>query len=294
MRHSSLVLGLLFATFAMHRTMAIELDPCVTEQGKFKTTADALQGQTTAVAAKLASWNDNPDLIPDSVLQEYRVAVRNYAYGIWKDSAAGKGVLKSWQPLANDDVAKAKFMEFVYDAEIPPDLERKLAQAVYQKDYNEHLKPQLIKAATDLNKDIADNRAKLDEACSPTVFATFLRVTLGNAIIMVNGNFDAAKREDGEVAKAVRALTGISVTDIMKNGLQGGENSEVSKFNKMLDGVMEKNGLGRATVVGQIFNALNPTKWSATVPQIKVDTRIKIDSRSLSNTATNLTGGLVK
>lgn len=243
------------------------LDPCVAEEKKFNTLADALRGQAAATAAKFANWNDNPDTIPEDVLAEYRSAVKDYAFGVWKDSPTGKGVVQSWQPIA-EDAAKAKFLEFIYAKEIPPELEKKLAQSVFQKDYADHLKSKLGKMATEVNDDINANKEKLDGACSAGEFSKFLRMTLGNAMIMVHGNFDAAKREDGEIAKAVRATTGISVTDILKDGLQGGPNSEVAKFNKMLEDVLDKNGMGGSTVVGQVFNSINPTKWSVDLPNV--------------------------
>jgi hypothetical protein len=38
-------------------------------------------------------------------------------------------------------------------------------------------------------------------------------------------NVNAAQHESGEIAKVIRATTGISITDIQKYGLLGGENS---------------------------------------------------------------------
>lgn len=243
------------------------LDPCVNEQEKFNTLADALRGQAAATTAKFASWNNDPDTIPEDILAEYRSAVKDYAFGVWKDSPGGKGVMQSWQPIA-EDAARAKFLKFIYAKEIPPELEKKLAQSVFQKDYADHLKAKLDKMATDVNDDINANKEKLDGACSSSEFSKFMRMTLGNAMIMVHGNFDSAKREDGEIAKAVRATTGISVTDILKDGLQGGPNSEVAKFNKMLEDVLDKNGMGGSTVVGQVFSSINPTKWKVELPKI--------------------------
>jgi hypothetical protein len=285
MRRISLIAG--FSLFILNSggAFAVELDPCVTQTAAFKTNADAIRGQTAAAQAKFASWNDNPENLPADILVSYQTAVRDYAFGLWKDTAAGKGVLASWQPLADDGAAKAKFLTFVYSNEISPELEKKLAFAVFKKDYADNIKPKLNQLVEDSNKDIAANKAILDEGCSATVFAQFMRVTLGNAMIMVNDNFDASKRESGEVAAAVRAITGISITDILKNGIQGGEGSEVSKFNKMFEDVLDKNGMGSSTVAGQIFNAINPTKWSVTIPPGA--TTVKIDSDTATNVIKN-------
>ena len=294
----SIALGACIASVALGQAQALELDPCVTEKAKFETTADALRGRTVEILTKFASWNDKPDLIPEDTLKVYRDAVRDYAFGIWKETPAGKGVLESWQPLPDEAAAKVKFLTFVYAKEVSPELEKKLAQSVYQKDYAENIKPKLASAAAGVNNDINNNKAKLDESCSQSEFSRFMRVTLGNAMIIVNGNFDAAKNESGEIAKAVRAITGISITDILKNGLQGGENSEVAKFNKMLEGVLDRNGMGSSTVAGQVLNSINPTKWKISLPEAKlpskIDTTIRIDEGSFKNTITNVTGGLVK
>jgi hypothetical protein len=45
---------------------------------------------------------------------------------------------------------------------------------------------------------------------------------LANPVKIVDGNIKAAARESGEVAKALRAVTGISVRDIQKYGIAGG------------------------------------------------------------------------
>lgn len=51
---------------------------------------------------------------------------------------------------------------------------------------------------------------------------------------IVAANIEAAKREKGDINKAIRATTGISVEDIKKHGILGGENSEARKLFKAL------------------------------------------------------------
>lgn len=48
-------------------------------------------------------------------------------------------------------------------------------------------------------------------------------------INIVDANTAASSRESGEAAKAIRIVTGISLEDIKKRGLLGGENSEARK-----------------------------------------------------------------
>jgi hypothetical protein len=51
---------------------------------------------------------------------------------------------------------------------------------------------------------------------------------------LIAANVPGAKHERGDAAKILRVLTGVSVADIEKYGLQGGPNSEVSKLLRSL------------------------------------------------------------
>lgn len=55
-------------------------------------------------------------------------------------------------------------------------------------------------------------------------------ILIKEAIRIISANIDASKNENGEIAKLVRALSGVSITDIERYGLCGGENSEVRKL----------------------------------------------------------------
>jgi hypothetical protein len=41
-------------------------------------------------------------------------------------------------------------------------------------------------------------------------------------MLIVSANVEAAKNEKGDIAKPVRGVSGISITDIQKYGIQGG------------------------------------------------------------------------
>ena len=53
---------------------------------------------------------------------------------------------------------------------------------------------------------------------------------LERGIDIIKGNIDSAKRESGDIDKAVRAVLGISIKDIREHGLLGGPNSEMRKL----------------------------------------------------------------
>ncbi|GGZ75652.1 hypothetical protein [Paraglaciecola chathamensis] len=46
----------------------------------------------------------------------------------------------------------------------------------------------------------------------------------------IERNIEGAKIESGELAKLVRALSGVSIKDIEKHGICGGKNSELRKL----------------------------------------------------------------
>jgi hypothetical protein len=54
-------------------------------------------------------------------------------------------------------------------------------------------------------------------------------IILQEAMKLVSRNIDASKKENGEIDKLIRAISGISVRDIERYGLCGGPNSEVRK-----------------------------------------------------------------
>jgi len=57
---------------------------------------------------------------------------------------------------------------------------------------------------------------------------------LEKGIDIIKGNIEAAKKESGEIDKAIRAVLGISIRDIRQYGLLGGPNSEMRKLFKAL------------------------------------------------------------
>jgi hypothetical protein len=68
------------------------------------------------------------------------------------------------------------------------------------------------------------------------------------------------------LAKLVRATSGISLTDIQRRGLLGGDNSELRKITQAITG-------GPNSAVNEALRAadrvLDPTKWKIEIPPIK-------------------------
>lgn len=269
MQKSVLVLSLLML-FPGVASADMPFDPCVAEEKKFETGVQAARGQMQMVRAKWESWYANPETLSPEVFNAYRDAIRLHLFNKWKASPAGQGTIQSWGVSADDPVALQKFLEFIYSKEIPETMEKQAVYKVFRQDYEGKVKAELDSAAAENEKAITENKQKLDEACEPTVFAQVFRATIGNLLMTVGANFDAAANESGDISKAIRAVTGVSVDSIREWGLQGGENSEIHKLNAAIDSVMEANGMGSSTVVGQIATAINPTKWKIDVPQVKI------------------------
>ena len=88
-------------------------------------------------------------------------------------------------------------------------------------------------------------------------------------MLIVSANTEAAKREKGDIAKAVRAVSGISITDIQKYGLLGGENSELRKI---ASGIVGGEGSELSKAIRALDQVLNPTRWKVDLPTIKIET----------------------
>lgn len=245
---------------------ALEIDTCTTQERKFNTVIDAARGQMAAIKAKYAGWYADPNTLPQEIYDAYRDAVRLFVFNKWKESPSGKALIPLWNLPPDDPKIEENFIKAIYLVEIKPELEKQIVQKAFQQDYEDHIKQEITDAETANEKTISDNKAKLDDACSPTVFAQFFRVTIGNLMATIGANIEASKNESGDISKAIHFVSGISVDSIQQNGLQGGENSELHKLNDNIDSVLAANGMGKATVVGQIATALNPTEWKIDVP----------------------------
>lgn len=79
------------------------------------------------------------------------------------------------------------------------------------------------------NPESADqpNPEAANQSAIESVFVALLEEWLGNRI---KSNIEGAKNENGEGAKILRATLGISIEDIRKHGILGGENSYLRKI----------------------------------------------------------------
>lgn len=95
--------------------------------------------------------------------------------------------------------------------------------------------PKIFKSATFAvglillgNQAVAEDTSTAED--SSGVDAVVVQLLLESLAHNIEGNIDAAERESGELAKLVRALTGVSVRDIERYGICGGKNSELRKI----------------------------------------------------------------
>lgn len=148
------------------------------------------------------------------------------------------------------------------------------------KSYRELAKEELAatRAKTEAEFDVA--KSELDGSCKKDVGSQVLRVALA-PIGWIGGNFESAKNEKNIVTQVFKAVTGISPKDIAKQGILGGDNSELRKLLnavaggensaireglRFLDPSNEKGILGghmsAPRVLGrQIDQTLNPFRW---------------------------------
>ena len=76
---------------------------------------------------------------------------------------------------------------------------------------------------------LAEEHANESEDASG-VEAVVVQLLMKSLADSIEGNIQAADRENGELARLVRALTGVSVKDIEAHGICGGKNSELRKI----------------------------------------------------------------
>ena len=284
-----LILGIVLSQNANSKGMLDFMDPCKDAESDFKSSSTSIRHQTKASVSKIEAWYKSPDSLPSDMKAYYREAVKSYAYKVWSDSPTGKGTIASWRAAnANVDI-KNQFLQFIYPKEVSTDLENSLATQLFKRDYIENIKPNMDKEVKEINAMLASKKEELDEACSSDVVSQVFRGTLGRVIMIGQANFDAAKNEDGDIAAAVRAITGISITDIFKYGLSGGENSEINKLKRTWIDALDNAGVGKNHFVRETLRSLDVTNMN--VPK---ELQITIDSRSLKNACTNATLGIVK
>ncbi|WP_299969170.1 hypothetical protein [uncultured Roseobacter sp.] len=264
------------------------LDPCKKQEAKFANTRDAVKERQDSASTRLAGWRSDPSTLPAEIEEQYRAAVRAYIFSVWSNSPTGTGVLASWGEISGEE-AYTKFFDNIYPTLITDDDERKTAHALFQRDYDERIRPDFDKEIAEQNVRLEEAGEKVGEACSPDVFSTIVRSTIGRAVMIVGNNFEAAKDEKGDLAAVVRAVSGISVTDILKYGIAGGENSEFNKIKETWSATLDFAGIGENHAVRVLLRELDVT--NVDLPD---EVEVTVDDESAENLTTNLTGGLIK
>lgn len=89
--------------------------------------------------------------------------------------------------------------------------------------------------------ELDEERRRLYGSCPQDVASQVFRgfqVLVGYPVGVVSRNWEMARRERGEIARAVAASTGISTRDIQRYGPLGGQNSEARKLCNGLAGIV--------------------------------------------------------
>ncbi|MBU3029727.1 hypothetical protein [Paracoccus marinaquae] len=105
--------------------------------------------------------------------------------------------------------------------------------AVIDSDFQKMTQLELDRKKNLTEAEFEKQKEQLYGECKEDVLNQTLRGAMTMAMAPINiieGNWEGAKRESGELAKIIRATTGISWRDIEKYGLCGGPNSEFRKL----------------------------------------------------------------
>lgn len=221
-------------------------DPCVDAQKKFNSTAEAARTRADQV---IQEWENRTE--PTEEMRSlYVEALKEAAFKEWLNAPEMKPLFEMLRAEKPDFNARKIFDEKVYPEAFPPDREADLVRQLFKRDYENHIKPEMLRSRQELEQQLNDGRAELDQACNPTLVGQLFRGTVGNLLIAAGNAWAAGQREPGEVAKWIRVTSGVSVGDIAKYGVQGGENSVV---NQVLG--------GDKSVLRETIRVLDPSKW---------------------------------
>ncbi len=262
---------------------SVNPDYCPELEKENKQKSQLIEEGVKGTIDKWERWGKDPTQLPPKILLAYRAVIRLAAYTEWTKTATAGELTKAWLSLDPKSDVKKKFFATIYKKQVSSDQEKKFAYTLFQLDYKQNIKPKLDIEAADVRQKLQDNKKELDEGCSPDVLSQVLRGTIGRAILTYNRNKDAAENEKGDIAYEVRRWTGISLTDIAKYGLRGGENSELSKLGKAWTAGLDSIGIGENHFLREAARALDVTNMK--VPK---GLQVTIDDDSVDNTLKNL------
>ncbi len=239
-------------------------DPCTDAEKKFNSTSDALRSHADTM---IAQWDSQTEP-PGELRPLYVEAIRTAAYQAWiTDPSIGKLIetLKTADPSFD---AMSFFLTKVYPQVFTQEKESEYVRQLYKADYETKLRPQLISDRQGLEQKISEQKDSLNQSCKPDVFNQVFRSSVGRLLLVASANSEAAKNEKGDIAKGIRLVSGVSITDIEKNGILGGDGSELRKIANAVTGG-ESSELSKA--LREIDKTLNPANWKVELPEIKIE-----------------------
>lgn len=233
-------------------------DPCTDAQNKFSTSSSALHARADQILAK---WDSAVDP-PDEVKPFYVEAVQAAIYSNWLKDPAVAPLIATYKKADAKFDAKSFFMTQIYLSVVTPEQEQTYVRELFKADYAINIRPKIIAERNDLENTITTQKSELDKDCKQDLVDKILRSTYGNGMLFVTANTDAAKQEHGVLAQSFRLTSGISIADIEKNGILGGDGSEIRKI---------AEGAGAATNnVRDLLNTLNKTISNTKMPAVSV------------------------
>lgn len=233
-------------------------DPCIRAGEALKTSSEALKASGNAV---LAQW-DALKAPPPELLPHYKEAFKLAFYKSWSEHPLAAPLLAQMKQADPNFNALTFFSEKVYPTAVKPEQEQEWINGLYLADYATTLRPKLLAQRDEIDKRIAEDRSTLDASCKNGEVDKLIRATIGNFAGIVAANFAATEAEKGDIAKAVRALSGVSLTDAQKHGILGGPNSEI---NKGLDRALGNSDV-KKLIVG--LATLNTSSWKVETPKL--------------------------
>jgi len=210
-------------------------DPCTDAGNKFTSTSNALRARADELLAK---WDASASP-PDELKQFFVDAVREAIFGQWEKDPNIAALIAAYQKVSPGFDIHAFFFQNIYPKVVTPEQELSYVNVFYKSYYVAEIRPKLIAERAALETTIVSQHNDLDSACKQDFFDKVIRVTMGNASLYIKANTEAAKQEHGVIAQSIRLTSGISITDIEKNGILGGDGSELRKLANTAGGSLQ-------------------------------------------------------
>ena len=249
---NSIILGLMLVipsvTFA--EGVFDWVDPCKKAEKEFSSNSEYLRN---AANSTINYWENMQE--PTKELKSYYIdLLRQSAFDIWQQNKTSIELIKIKQQLDENFDSYDFFLHNEYLSKITKKQETDAATELFLVDKNENLLPIFYQQKLELENSISQEKTNLDEECKNDVANQIFRATIGNAALIIDRNFEASKNEKGDLAALIRAVSGISITDITKKGVLGGDKSEARQLLNTFAG-------GKNSEIRKGLRKLDPTTW---------------------------------